>query len=178
MKEAMTAKIYAQSLYELGNEDNHDITAEMTSLTELINSSNDLENALFLDIFTTEEKSSVFSDIVEKLKLSKLVSNTVNFLIEEKRLGLLPLIFKEMVVLDDDKKGFLRSSVEGSSDSIEDSVKEKVKAFLKSKTGKEPIIEYIKNEEITAGYKITAGDLQLDATVDSQLEKLKENIFS
>ncbi|MCB9093296.1 MAG: F0F1 ATP synthase subunit delta [Halobacteriovoraceae bacterium] len=177
MKEAITAKIYARSLFELGEESNIDITKEVTNFSEVINSSNELENVLFLDVFGVEEKQAVFNDLAGKLNLSSLTANTIRYLIQEKRLGLLPMIYKEMVVIDDDKKGFLKSTIEGHGDQIDQGTKDKIKNFLKTKTGKEPVLEYKKNEKITAGYKITAGDLQLDATVDTQLEQLKKDIL-
>ncbi len=176
MKQLITAKVYAHSLYELGAEMGVDVTGELTKFSELIATSNDLENVFFLDVFSASEKIDVFAQFSSKLNLSLLTVNTVHYLIEEKRLGLLPIIFKEMVVIDDDKKGFIRGVVEGYYKELDQDAIAKIKAYLKAKTHKEPILSYQQSNKISAGYKITAGDLQLDATIDSQLEKLIDNL--
>lgn len=178
MKEALVARAYAQSIYQLGEEQKVDVTAEMTKLTEVINENNDLETVMFLDVFTIEEKQAVMKDVLSKLGLSSLVSNVINFLMEEKRLNIFPLIFKEMVVLDDHKKGFMRGVIEGREEQIDKAFEEKIFSFLKQKLGTEPVLKYEKNEKLTAGYRVTVEDLQLDATLDNQLKQLKSEILN
>jgi F-type H+-transporting ATPase subunit delta len=177
MKEQSIARVYAKALLEIGDEKKIDVVNELIKLTEVINSSNNLENVLFLDVFTTDEKKSVLSDIAKKINLSSLLTSSLNFIVEEKRLGILPLIVKECVVYDDERKGFLRGTIEGFEESISPELKEKIKSQLKKQLGKEPSLTYIKNNNITAGYKITVEDLQLDASVDNQLQQFK-NSFS
>ena len=88
MKEQNISKVYADSFLELGKENNIDIAEEMTKLTEVINTSNELENLLFLDVFTIEEKTLVFEDISKKIGLSNLLVSAVKYLIDQKRIGL------------------------------------------------------------------------------------------
>jgi F-type H+-transporting ATPase subunit delta len=178
MKEALVARAYANSIYQLGEEQKVDVTAEMTKLTEVINENNDLETVMFLDVFTIEEKQAVMKDVLSKLGLSSLVNNVINFLMEEKRLNILPLIFKELVVLDDHKKGFMRGVIEGREEQIDKAFEEKIFSFLKQKLGTEPVLKYVKNDKVTAGYRVTVEDLQLDATLDNQLKQLKSEILN
>lgn len=178
MKEAIVAKAYAKSIYSLGEENKVDVTEELTKLTEVINESNDLETVLFLDVFTIEEKQAVINDVLGKLGLSGLVKNIIGFLLEEKRIGILPLVFKELVVIDDHKKGFLRGVIEGHEDQPADGVVEQLVSYLTAKVGSKPVLTYKKNENLTAGYKVTVEDLQLDATIDNQLNKLKSEILN
>lgn len=178
MKEQIIAKAYAQSIVELSEELKLDLAAELTTLNEAINKSNDLETLLFLDVFTVEEKLSVLDVVMDKLKLSQITKNFLHFLIQEKRIGLMPMIFKNVIVIDDHKKGFLRGTIEGSEESIPADVKEKLKAYLHQKLGREAILEYKKSENVSAGYKITVEDLQLDASLENQLEKFKESVLN
>jgi F-type H+-transporting ATPase subunit delta len=177
MKEQNIAKVYAHSFLELASENNFNVADELTTLTETINASNDLENVLFLDVFTVEEKKSVFKAIAEKISLNSVLVAAVNFLIEEKRAGLLPLIYKEIIVIDDHNKGFMRGVIEGSTDEIDEKYKQQLASVIKSKIGKEPVLEYKKTDAITAGYKVTVEDLQLDATIDNQLYEFKKSIL-
>lgn len=178
MKEANIAKVYAKSFLELGKENNINFAEELTKLTETINASNDLENVLFLDVFTNDEKMSVFNAIAEKLGLNKITIACIEYIINEKRIGLLPLIFKEIIVIDDHEKGFLRGMIEGAGDEISEDYKKKLLEAVKSHLGgKEPVLEYKKSNSITAGYKVTVEDLQLDATVDNQLRHFKGSVL-
>jgi F-type H+-transporting ATPase subunit delta len=177
MKERLTAKIYAQSLFQLGKEKNVDFAKELTNLTEAINSSNDLENLLFLDVFTVDEKVDVFKKIAEKLSLDTLVINTVLYLIEQKRISLLPLIITEIIVADDHEKGFIRGTIEGNEANCDQEFVTKVKSYLKERLGKEPILDYKENDQISAGYKVTVEDIQFDASIDNQLQKFKQSIL-
>ena len=178
MKEQIIAKAYAQSLVELSEELKLDLAGELTKLNETINKSNDLETLLFLDVFTADEKRSVLDTVMDKLALSQITKNFIQFLIQEKRIGLMPLVFKNVIVIDDHKKGFLRGTIEGSEDSVPADVKEKLKTYLQQKLGKEAILEYVKNENVSAGYRVTVEDLQLDASLENQLEKFKESVLN
>lgn len=178
MKAQSVAKVYAKSILELGDEKNIKIADELTALTEAINKSNELENVLFLEIFTLEEKKTVFAEIAKKLNLSALTVEAIKYLIDEKRIGLLPLIVKEIIVIDDDRKGFMRGTIEGSDATIDEALKGKILSFLKNKLGREPHLDYIQNKNISAGYKVTVDDLQLDASLDNQLENFKQSILS
>ncbi len=178
MKEQIISKSYAQSLVELSEELKLDLAKELTTLTEAINSNNNLETLLFLDVFTNEEKWSVLEVVTTKLGLSEIMKNFLHFLIQEKRIGILPLIFKDVIVIDDHKKGFLRGTIEGSEAQLSDEVKNKLKSYLQKKLGKEAVLTYKQNDSVSAGYKVTVEDLQLDASLDHQLENFKESVLN
>ena len=178
MKEQAVARVYAKSLLELGDEKKVPIADELTKLTEVINKSNELENVLFLELFTLEEKKTVFTEVAQKLNLSPITTETVKFLIDEKRIGVLPMIIKEVIVMDDERKGFMKGVIEGTDVQIDPAFKTKIEGFLKNKFGREPHLEYVQNQNLSAGYKVTVEDLQLDASLDNQLEQFKQSILS
>jgi F-type H+-transporting ATPase subunit delta len=178
MKELAVSRVYAKSLLELGDEKKVDIAGELIRLTEVINKSNELENVMFLDLFTLDEKKAVFSEIASKLGLSQITSETVRYLIDEKRIGILPLITKEVIVMDDERKGFMQGTIAGTGVSIDPTFKAKIESFLKNKFGRQPHLDYVQSSNLSAGYKVTVEDLQLDASLDNQLEQFKQSILS
>lgn len=178
MREQAVARVYAKSLLELGDDNKINIADELTKLTEVINKSNELENVLFLDLFTLEEKKTVFVEVAKKLSLSPITTETVKFLIDEKRIGILPLIIKEVIVMDDDRRGFMKGTIEGNDAQIDPAFKAKIESFLKNKLGRQPTLNYVQNANLSAGYKVTVEDLQLDASLDNQLEQFKQSILS
>lgn len=177
MKEQNIAKAYARSFLAIGEERNIDVASELTKLTEVINVSNDLENVLFLDVFTIDEKINVLDAIITKLGLNKLIKQMVEFLTTEKRINILPLIYKEVMVYDDHKKGFIRGTIEGVEDSLDQEAKAKIIDYISQKVGKRPELDYVKSDSVTAGYRVTVDDLQLDATVDNQLEQFRTSVL-
>jgi F-type H+-transporting ATPase subunit delta len=178
MKEQIIAKAYAQSIVELGTEMKLDLVSELTKLTEAINKSNDLETLLFLDVFTAEEKLNVLNEVMKRMSLSPITINFMQFLIQEQRIGLMPMIFKNVIVIDDHNKGFLRGTIEGSEEAIPADIKEKLKKYLQQKLGREAILEYKKSSTVTAGYRVTVEDLQLDASLENQLENFKDSVLN
>lgn len=178
MKEQIIAKAYAQSIVELGVELKLDVVSDLTKLTEVINKNNDLETLLFLDVFSAEEKLGVLNEVMKRLGLSQMVVNFMQYLVQEQRLGLMPMIFKNVIVIDDHNKGFLRGTIEGSEETIPADVKEKLKVYLQAKLGREPILEYKKSANVTAGYRVTVEDLQLDASLENQLDQFKDSVLN
>lgn len=178
MKALNIAKVYAKSFLQIGDDSKINFADELTALTETINKSNALENVLFLEVFTMEEKKAVFTEVAKKLNLSTLTTSAVQFLIEEKRIGLLPMITKEVIVIDDERKGFIKGTIEGQEAEIDPAFKAKIEAYLKNKLGKAPTLNYVQNNNVTAGFKVTVNDLQLDASLDNQLGQFKQSILS
>ena len=178
MKLQSISKAYAKSIIELAEDQKIDIAKEMTEFNYLIGENNDLETLLFSDVFSAEEKSTVLDFIFKKTGASALFSNFVYFLLNEKRIGIFPMIFKDVVVIDDDKKGFLRGTIEGSEDKVNIELMNKVKAYLAKQLGKNTELEYVQSDRVTAGYRVTVEDLQLDASLDNQLEVFKDSVLN
>jgi len=178
MNDEKYSKPYATAIYQLGKEQNVNVADELTRLTELINANNNLETLMFSDLFTIEEKTDILTIITEKLNSSALIKTFLNFLLAEKRINIFPLIYKNIMVLDDNEKGFLRGTIEGSDEELSVAFRTKLTSYLEEKMGKKTQLDYIVNTSITAGYKVTVGDLQLDASLDNQLNKFKETVLN
>jgi len=169
---------YANAITQLADEKKSDIAKELTEFNLLVNKNNDLETLLFSEVFTIEEKKDVLTQVIKKFNVSPMVSDLLFFLLQEKRIGLFPQVFKDVVVIDDDKKGFLRGIIEGPGTSIDETQKKKIVSYLKDKLNKEVDLEFVSSTKITAGYRITVEDLQLDASLENQLDKFKESLLT
>lgn len=178
MKNGNMTRAYANAILELAKEQKVAAVEEFILFTELINSSSDFENVLFLDVFTVEEREEVLKAIFEKEKFSDLLKSFILFLVTENRISFLPLIFKEMIVIDDYEKGFIRGTIEGRDAQADQASVDKIIAFLKDKLAINPELKYSQNKNITAGYKVTVQDYQIDATLDGQLTELNKDIIN
>lgn len=177
MKNAIVAKTYALAVSDVSKNVKAPIFDEVASFIEMLNTSSVLENVLFLSVFTVEEKINVLKDVFQKTNYSELMNNFLIFLIQEKRIGLLPQIYKELIVIEDAVKGFLKVDIEGSQNDLDKIAQSKIEEYLHKKLNLKSQVKYKKNENISAGYKVTAGDYLLDATLSTQLNNFKNNFF-
>ena len=176
MKEKGVAKAYARSLVSLGSKEGVDVARELTGFTEVINLSNDLENLLFLEVFTIEEKKSVLEVILTKIKAPPLVKSFFSFLCLEKRLGLFPLIFKEVIVIDDHNKGFLKGVIRGAEEKIDPQAKDRLTRYMEKRLDKEIELDYRQDSSVTAGHRLNIEDFQLDATINNQWDQFRHTV--
>lgn len=179
MKEQDIARVYAKAFVELSAQTKSDLSEEFITFTTLVDSSNDLENLLFLDVFSNEEKSSVVRDLGAKAGFSKAFEESINYLIEEKRINLLPFITNEMSAINDQQNNLLRGVIEGDTEDIPEEYKNKLVGEIKKYfTNKNMQIAYVQKKDITSGYTLTVDSYQIDASVDKQLDRFKNFTLS
>jgi F-type H+-transporting ATPase subunit delta len=173
------AKVYSRAIRAIATENgsNESFMQELEQFVALLNKSSDLETVLFHPLFSMEEKKPVLLEVCQKSQYSKLFVEFLVFLLDEKRLGLVPQIYKELIVIEDEEKGFLKGTIEGNEDQIDQAKLLKVVSWLKSKLSISPILNYEKNEKVTSGYKVTVGDYQLDVSLDHQLDDFVKTIL-
>ena len=92
-------------------------------------------------------------------------------------MNIFPLIYKELIISEELKDGFISGVIEGSDD-LPEGYLEKVTKYLEEKIKLSPKLTFKKNPDITAGFKVTVGDLQLDTTIENQFEQLKSDILN
>jgi F-type H+-transporting ATPase subunit delta len=177
MKNSIIAKTYAQAVVKIAEEQNCSVFDEVAGFVGLLNKASDLESILFLNVFTFEEKKQILEDVFTKINLHKITQNFLTFLLNEKRLPLLPQIYKELIVIEDASKGFMKVNVEGSQDELDLQAKNAIEKYLQEKLNLKSDISYKKNDQISAGYKVVAGDNLLDATLKTQLNNFKNTFF-
>ena len=178
MKNETISRSYALALLEISEEESIDVKADLDKIWSLIRESSELESLLFMDVFSVEERKDVLDLIFEKSQLNKLTTNFIYFLIENKRFSLFPSIYTSLTMEKDLADGFITGIVEGSEESPDNEVIEKLKAHIEKELKQIAKLDYKQNDKITTGYKITCGDLQLDATLENQFDRLRKDILA
>ena len=174
MKYNTVSTAYAKSLYQLGKEKSVAVTEDLMKLDETIKANEYFESVLFMDVFTMEEKIGVVEAVIHRLNLHSLIKSFLIFLIREKRIHIFPLVFKDIIGIDDHEKGVLRGTLEGAEGKIDAASLEKIKNYLEKELNKKVHLDYVKKSEMVAGYRITVEDFQLDASLDKQLDRLRQ----
>ena len=178
MKNEAISKSYALALLEISEESKVDVKKDLDLIWNLIRENSDLESLLFMDVFSVDERKNVMDDIFNKLELSDLTKNFCVFLIENKRFNFFPSIYTSLTMQKDLSDGFITGVVEGSESDPDSDVLEKLKSHIEKELKQIAKLEYKQNKNITAGYKITCGDLQLDATLENQFDRLRKDILA
>jgi F-type H+-transporting ATPase subunit delta len=178
MKNETISRSYAMALLEIGEEAKIDVKSDLDKVWALIRESSEFESLLFMDVFSIEERRSVLIDVFKKLSINDLTKNFCMFLIENKRFNLFPSIFTSLTMEKDLADGFITGIVEGSDLDPDSDILEKLKTHIEKELKQIAKLEYKQNESITAGYKITCGDLQLDATLENQFDRLRKDILA
>lgn len=80
-------------------------------------------------------------------------------------------------MIEDASKGFMKVTVEGSQEELDSQAKNAIEKYLQVKLNLKSDISYKKNDQISAGYKVVAGDNLLDATLKTQLNNFKNTFF-
>ena len=177
-KKSQIAKAYASAITQIAESYDFNLSAEIVKFSEIISTSNYLENLMSLDVFTAEERIIVLDEIFNREKFNEVFVNFIKFLVVEKRFDLFSMIYKEVIIREDFKMGVINGIVEGSDKEPNDLLISQMKEYLENKIGLKAKLEYRENNNISAGYKATVGDLQIDATLENQLKKFKEQILN
>ena len=178
MKNETISRSYALALLEISKETKVDVKADLDKVWALIRESSEFESLLFMDVFSVEERKGVLGLVFEKTQLNKLTVNFIYFLIENKRFNLFPSIYTSLTMEQDLADGFITGVVEGSEENPDNEVIEKLKTHIEKELKQIAKLEYRQNSKITTGYKITCGDLQLDATLENQFDRLRKDILA
>ncbi|MCY4523828.1 MAG: F0F1 ATP synthase subunit delta, partial [Halobacteriovoraceae bacterium] len=110
-------------------------------------------------------------------KSSSVFRDFIVFILQEKRMLFFSMILKEAKKLADDKKGVVHGEIEGIERSLSENVRKKLVGYLERHLKKKVIFNYSVNNKITSGYRVVVDDLQLDASVDKQLDIFEESLL-
>ena len=176
MNYSAIATRYSKALFTLAKEKN--ILASIKNDMDLIVSVCDNEQYFnqFLEnpILAYSKKSEIFN-IIFKDKTNIVTINFLQLIAKSRREQYLRQMAIDFLNFYKEEKGIKTvkfTSVEKISDAVRKEIKEVVKSSYKAET---ELIEDV-NDDIIGGFVIRIDDLQYDASVANQLEKIKREI--
>ncbi|WP_452232844.1 ATP synthase F1 subunit delta [Lacinutrix sp. MEBiC02595] len=163
---------YAKAVLSLATDKN--TTEVVNSDMELINNtvaqSKDLKDMLYSPVITSAIKKSALLEIFKGI--SPATVSLIDTLIANKRTDLLPQVAAKFITLYEQQKGS-QIAIVTTAVSLTEALETQVLAKVKELTGKETAIKNIVDESILGGFILRVGDTQYDASISSQLNKLK-----
>lgn len=175
MKSTKVASRYAKSLLELAVEQNKidSILGDMKFLLETNESTRDFELLVASPIIKADMKIAVFEKVFEQFE--ELTMSFIRLITKNGRESFLPMIAKEFEAQVKAHKGIIPMTLvtataldAGTKDKIINKVQGSVKGQLE-------VTEVI-DESLMGGFIVKMGDTQIDASVASQFNNLKQRL--
>ena len=172
MAGARAAIRYAKAVLSLAKDQKTTdvVNNDMKLIANTVAGSKDLSEMLNSPVVSDLIKKSALQEIFKGI--SPLTLNAIDTLIANKRIAILPEVTKQYSILFDQFNGTQVASVTTALPLTAD-LKVKVLAKAKELTGKEVAVENIVDETILGGFILRIGDLQYDASITNQLNKLR-----
>jgi F-type H+-transporting ATPase subunit delta len=167
---------YAKALFEHAIELNvlEETLKDMKVVAELCNNSRDFRLLLKNPLVKTEKKQAIFKRIFSDV-LSKMTFTYFLIIIKKKRESILHDIAWVFVELYKDYKGILTVTLQ-SAVPVNDSIREQVRAIMKSQTsGELELIEEVK-AELIGGFVLQWKDKQYDASIRHQINRMQKGV--
>lgn len=146
------------------------VNNDMKLIANTIAESKDLRDMLNSPVVSSSIKKASLLEIFKGS--NALTVNAIDTLITNKRIALLENVSLEYTRLYDEKRGTEVATVTTALP-LTDDLKVKVLAKVKELTGKEVEVENIIDEDILGGFILRVGDIQYNASIANQLNKLK-----
>ncbi|UKM65620.1 ATP synthase F1 subunit delta [Flavobacteriaceae bacterium GSB9] len=169
---ARAAVRYAKALLSLSLDQKtaETVNGDMALIANTISESQDLSNMLQSPVTPASEKKAVLLEVFKKT--DKSTHNLIDVLVENNRIDILGDVALKFNQLFDEAKGIQVAKVT-SAVALTPNLEKKVLAKAKALTGRDVEIENIIDESILGGFILRVGDVQYNASVSNQLNKLK-----
>ena len=170
------ANRYAEALFQLSEEENitKKIYSELHDVVDLLKSNKELENVLKSPLISKKEKI----ELIEKLfsnKINKNLKNFLKILVEKGRINSLKAIELTFKQLLNDKHNIIEGTVISAIPMQDKQIKELEKKLSK-KYNKNVTLENEVDESILGGVLVRLGNTQIDGSVKTRLDNIKEQL--
>lgn len=149
---------------------------ELEGVLDVFEREQRLKKALMLPLLEVQKRKELLSDVMRSLGVSPSVSSLFNMLIENNRMGYLPVIRDVYRELVDDKEGRVRGTL-WAAYPLEETSRNRIAEALKDKFNKEVVLETVEDRSLIGGVKVVIKGTIIDGSVKKQIETLKENIL-
>ncbi|OEK06119.1 ATP synthase F1 subunit delta [Flavivirga aquatica] len=172
MAGARAAIRYAKAVLSLASDQKAAdvVKKDMTLIANTIVDSKELSDALQSPVISSSIKKSVLLEVFKDT--NKTTISLIDILVANNRIDILKDVALKYNQLFDASKGIELATVT-TAIALTDDLKKSVLAKAKELTGKNVEVENIIDENILGGFILRIGDVQYNASVANQLNKLK-----
>ncbi len=171
------ARPYAQAIFNLANASNTlKAWSETLALLAEVAANTDMIEIITNPDTSNEQRVTLFTDIC-KDQLDEQGINFIKLAAENNRLEIMPAIAQSFEAMRAEEEGSIEAQVI-SAYAVNATQKKSIAAALKEKLGREVIITTKTDKSLLGGVIIRAGDMVIDGSVKTQLEKITHSLLS
>ncbi len=176
MRDIRVAKPYARALYEAASEQNvlSSITADIDKLRELLEQSEELTQFINSPLLSPQVKSDTFQQLFND-GMHPLTINFLKLLALKQRERYLVAIMDVFSAIADEAAGRMVAKVT-TAVPITQNQEQQLVQQLSTYSGKQVRLETETDEQIQGGFIVQLGDTVFDASVTTQLQRLKRQL--
>ena len=168
---------YAKAFFSLAKEKNlsGELQKDAGLISSVCSSSSDFRLLIESPVIPTSEKKKVLKVIFE----GKINSYSMNFLLlitENRREKHIPGIFRDLEELYRKDQG-IKTAVLTTATPISETIVDQIQKSLEKEFGAKVELRQSVDEELIGGFVLRVDDNQYDASVSSQLKKIKEKLL-
>jgi F-type H+-transporting ATPase subunit delta len=141
-----------------------------------LSASKELRSFLSSPILKDEKKKDILNALFAD-KVSNDTSEFLNFVLEKKRVEILPDIVRRFNEIRDQKLG-IANAVISTATEMDESSKGLLKTQIEAFTNKKLRVNFKTDESIIGGFTVKVSDKVIDASLRNQLAKLKKTLLS
>ncbi len=170
------ANRYAEAIFQLSEDENitNEIYNELQEVVDLIKSNKELDNVLKSPLVSKSEKIQLIETLFNN-KINNNLKNFLKILAEKGRISSLKQIQETYKQLLNDKNNIIEGTVISAIPLSNKKVKE-LEEKLSKKYNKNVTLENKVEENILGGVLVRLGNIQIDGTVKTRLNNIKDQL--
>lgn len=172
------ARRYATALLELGTETGQldTLVEELQRAAQAYESSAELRTTLADPLVAVQAKQQILAEVADRLGLGQAAKNTLNLLLDRRRVKALPPIAARLRAMADEKRGLLRAEVHTAMPLPEEYFTQ-LQQQLERVTGRRIALDRKLDPTLICGVVARVGDTVYDGSLIARLRRLKETML-
>ena len=174
----MIARRYAKALINLAEKGNDLDNAgkNLNAITEVYKENSELRQVLSDTKVSSVVKLEILKDVLDKIKVTKLVDTFSRYLLAKRRIDFLPDIERAFNLLLQEKLGRIEADVTAAYELSKETVKNLVNA-ISGYSGKEVEVNVTIDPSIIGGIKTRIGSTVIDGSIQTHLNQIRQSII-
>jgi len=179
VKQRMAASRYAKALLLIAQSENKvdEYAEELQRFFDAFRLEKETKRALLSPVFDAGERKRVVCNMARLLKLSGVVTNFLQLLIDKERMGALSDIVEAYRDMSDEINGRVRVKVRSAAQ-IQPDLVGKIRGQMQKALKKEAVLEIEIQPELIGGLVAKINNIQIDGSIRNQIVRLREKLES